>query len=171
MSLNVIAACAAILFFVTCMVSAGLMDLVTMKIRNTLVVAMAAAYPIFAAAAGLDLATVTMSVAVALAVFAGMFGLFLLGWIGGGDAKLAVAAVLWLGAGQAPAFVFYSAVFGGLFTLVLLQFRLLPLARVWRAPPWIARLHSRGSGVPYGVPMAAAALAILPHTAWIAAIH
>jgi prepilin peptidase CpaA len=171
MSLNVIAACAAILFFAACMVGAGLMDLVTMKIRNTLVVALAAAFPVFAAAAGLDLATVGMSVAAALAVLAGMFALFLFGWIGGGDAKLAAAAVLWLGAGPAPTFLIYSAVFGGLFTLLLLQFRLLPLARVWRAPPWVARLHSRGSGVPYGVPMAAAALAVLPHTAWMAALR
>lgn len=171
MSLSVIAACTASLFFVACMVGAGLMDLVTMKIRNTLVLALAAAYPVFAAAAGLDLATVGTSVAAALGVFAGMVVLFQLGWIGGGDAKLAVAAVLWLGAGQAPAFVTYSALFGGLFSLLLLQFRLIPLARVCRPPPWMARLHSRGSGVPYAVPMAAAALTVLPHTAWMAALR
>ncbi len=171
MSLSVIAACAASLFFAACMVGAGLMDLVTMKIRNALVLALAAAYPVFAAAAGLDLATVGTSVAAALAVFAGMVVLFHLGWIGGGDAKLAVAAVLWLGAAQAPAFVTYSALFGGLVSLMLLQFRLVPQAWVGRAPPWLARLHRRGAGVPYAVPMAAAALTVLPHSAWIAALR
>jgi prepilin peptidase CpaA len=171
MSLNVVAACAASLFFIACMVGAGLMDLVTMRIRNALVIALAAAYPVFAAAAGLDLATVGASVAAALVVFAGMFALFQFGWIGGGDAKLAVAVVLWVGAGQAPGFVLHTTLFGGIFALLLLQFRLLPLARVWRAPPWVARLHRRESGMPYAVPMAAAALSILPQTAWMAALR
>ena len=35
---------------------------------------------------------------------------------------------------------------------------------------WIARLHSRGSGVPYGVAMALAALLVFPHTRWMTAL-
>lgn len=170
MTLTIIAAAAASLFFAVCMAGAGLMDLLTMRIRNALVGAMAAAYPLFAAAAGLDLATVGTAFAAALAVLAVAFTLFSLGWIGGGDAKLAAAAVLWLGAGQAGAFAVYTALLGGVFTLALLQFRLLPLAEGWRASPWIARLHDRGNGVPYGVPMAAAALATLPHSPWMVAV-
>lgn len=170
MTLTMIAAFAASLFFIACMVGAGLMDLVTMRIRNALVGTMVAAYPLFAALVGLDLATVGTSVAAAVAVFLVAFVLFSLGWIGGGDAKLAVAAVLWLGSGQAGAFAIYTALFGGIFTLALVQFRLLPLAPGWRAPPWIARLHDRRSGVPYGVPMAAAALVAVPHSVWVAVI-
>ena len=41
-----------------------------------------------------------------------------------------------------------------------------PLAR----REWIERLHRRGSGVPYGIALAAAALLVYPHTEWMAAL-
>ena len=164
----------ALMIFPVLLIAGAVWDLLTMTIPNRLSIALAAAFPVLAILGGMGPEAigwhVLMGVVVLLIGF-GMFALFQLGWIGGGDAKLAVAVVLWLGAGQAPAFLLYSALFGGVFTLVLLQFRLLPLTRVWRAPPWVARLHSRGSGVPYAVPMATAALTLLPHTAWMAAIR
>jgi prepilin peptidase CpaA len=33
--------------------------------------------------------------------------------------------------------------------------------------PWIDRLHTDGSGVPYGVAMAAAGLVVFPQTRWM----
>jgi prepilin peptidase CpaA len=34
------------------------------------------------------------------------------------------------------------------------------------ATPWVQRLHAKDGGIPYGVAMAAAVLAILPNTHW-----
>ena len=96
------------------------------------------------------------------------FGFFARGWIGGGDAKLAAATALWLGFDHLLPYVIYASVFGGALTIVLLQFRLAPLP-VWLASEdWVQRLHRKEGGVPYGIALAAAALAIYPDTPWMA---
>jgi prepilin peptidase CpaA len=53
--------------------------------------------------------------------------------------------------------------------LVLLQFRKLPLPALLARQPWIMRLHEAGGGIPYGIALAAAALAIYPKTGWMPA--
>jgi prepilin peptidase CpaA len=96
------------------------------------------------------------------------FGFFARGWIGGGDAKLAAATALWLGFEHLLPYVIYASVFGGALTLVLLQFRMAPLP-IWLASEdWVQRLHRKEGGVPYGIALAAAALAIYPDTPWMA---
>ena len=55
------------------------------------------------------------------------------GWIGGGDAKLAAATALWFGFAHLLDYLIYASLFGGVLTLVLIQFRKLPLPRCWRA--------------------------------------
>jgi prepilin peptidase CpaA len=55
-------------------------------------------------------------------------------------------------------------------TLVLLQFRMVPLPPLLAGREWAERLHRKDGGVPYGIALAAAALAIYPDTPWMAAI-
>ena len=55
-------------------------------------------------------------------------------------------------------------------TLLLLQFRALPLPRILVGRQWAERLHRRGGGVPYGIALAAAALVIYPQTEWMTAV-
>ena len=50
-----------------------------------------------------------------------------MGWIGGGDAKLAAATALWFGFDHLLDYLLYASLFGGALTLVLLQFRQWPL--------------------------------------------
>lgn len=169
MTISSFAALVASLAFGAAMVGAGAMDLLTMKIRNWLVLALLASYVVLAPAAGLDLLTIGWSVVTALVVLLCTFLLFALGWIGGGDAKLAAVTALWLGAGQIQDYIFYTALFGGGLSMILLSFRTLKLPLIGRASPWITRLHMRETGVPYGMAMAPAALLAFPHTAWIAA--
>jgi prepilin peptidase CpaA len=98
------------------------------------------------------------------------FILFALGWIGGGDAKLAAVTALWFGADHAGAYLIYTALLGGAVTLGLLQWRLLTLPSWLGSRSWIARLHSERSGIPYGVAMALAGLIVFPHTHWMTTI-
>ena len=158
---------AASLIFPSTMAWAGLMDLITMKIRNSLVLFLLVAYAVMAPLAGFGIALVGSSALVALLVLVCAFTFFALGWMGGGDAKLAAAAALWIGADQAFAFAFWTALFGGVLTLALLLFRLRALPVSWRGRAWIERLHARETGVPYGVAIAAAALVVFPATAWM----
>lgn len=92
------------------------------------------------------------------------FGLFALGYIGGGDAKLFACIAVWLGLNDLPEYVLIASLFGGGLTLVLLAMRRYPLPAFAAGREWIARLHAPSSGIPYGVALSAGALAVLQHT-------
>ena len=161
---------AAVAFFPIMMVFAGLLDVMTMQIRNQLVVALILGYAVLAPLGGLALHDMALSMTLAALVFAVGFTMFSMGWIGGGDAKLATATVLWLGAAHILPYLFYTAAIGGVLTLVILAYRQITLRPAWRLPEWMERLHSPNAGVPYGVAMAPAALLVFPNTPWMAAM-
>ncbi len=94
--------------------------------------------------------------------------LFSRGLIGGGDVKLLAAAALWAGADALPPLLLLTALIGGLLALLFLT----PLGRADRGARMPkrrraeAKSHGRtGPPVPYGVAIAAAALAVTvaPH--------
>ena len=156
--------------FLAALVWAAVADLVTMKIRNDLILFLLASYAAFAPLSGLGWVEIGWSIAIAAGVLTGMFVMFGLGWIGGGDAKLAAVIALWLGPDHALTFVLYTALFGGHPDDRLLQFRLLVLPAQCLTVPWIMRLHAPETGVPYGVAIASAALFIFPATHWMKAL-
>ena len=89
---------------------------------------------------------------------------------GGGDAKLAAATALWLGFDHLLPYLVYASLFGGALTLLLIQFRLAPLPGWLARQEWVQRLHRKDGGVPYGIALAAAALAVYPETQWMTKI-
>jgi prepilin peptidase CpaA len=101
------------------------------------------------------------------AVLAVTFVFFSRGWIGGGDAKLAAATALWLGFDQLLNYLVYASLFGGILTLIIMRFRLMPLPAALAGQDWAKRLHRMDAGVPYGIALALAALAVYPNTAWM----
>jgi prepilin peptidase CpaA len=123
---------------------------------------------LLALATGMSTNAIGMHAAAASAVLAVAFTCFAFGWIGGGDAKLAAATALWFGFDYLLDYLIYASLFGGALTLLLIQFRLLPLPAVLARQKWILRLHEKGAGVPYGIALAAAALAVYPRTGWMA---
>ena len=70
-------------------------------------------------------------VGAAATVLAVTFVFFARGWIGGGDAKLAAATALWLGFDHLMAYLLYASIFGGVLTLAMIRFRLMPLPQCW----------------------------------------
>lgn len=170
MTISQAAAWTALAYFPIMMVFAGLMDIMTMTIRNRLVVGLFLGYALLAPLAGIALDEMGLSLALAGGVFLAGFTLFSMGWIGGGDAKLASATVLWLGAAHVLPYLVYTALLGGVITLAVLVFRQVELPVRWNVPEWAERLHAPQAGVPYGAAMAPAALMVFPHTPWMAAI-
>jgi prepilin peptidase CpaA len=160
------AASTALGFFAGATVFAGVRDIVTMKISNNLILLLLAAYAALAPLAGYGMELIAVSILTALAVLGVTFILFALGWIGGGDAKLAAATALWIGPELASDYFFHTAVFGALFALALLVFRRMPLLPFLQDNTWSTRLHAPTTGIPYGVPMAFASLLVLPETHW-----
>jgi prepilin peptidase CpaA len=157
-----------LLLFPAMMAFAASSDLLTMTISNRVSLILVGGFFALAFATGMGVPDVQMHVAAAGIVLVVAFGLFIPGWIGGGDAKLAAATVLWLGFDHLMPYLIYASLFGGALTLLLIQFRLAPLPAVLARQEWVQRLHRKDGGVPYGIALAAAALAVYPQTHWMA---
>jgi prepilin peptidase CpaA len=158
---------ARLLLFPALMAFAASSDLFTMTISNRVTLVLVAGFFALALYSGMDLHAVLWHVAAAVAVLAVTFVFFARGWIGGGDAKLAAATALWLGFDHLMAYLLYASIFGGILTLAMIRFRLMPLPETLAGQDWVKRLHKLDGGVPYGIALAAAALLIYPDTAWM----
>jgi prepilin peptidase CpaA len=158
-----------LLLFPALMAFAASSDLLTMTISNRLSLALAGSFFLLTLVIGMSLPTIGLHLAAAALVLAFSFTFFSFGWIGGGDAKLVAATALWFGFENLLDYLIYASLFGGVLTLVLIQFRKLPLPGPLARQPWILRLHESGGGIPYGIALAAAALMVYPHTGWMPA--
>ena len=156
-----------LLLFPALMAFAASSDLLTMTISNRLSLVLAGSFFLLTIVIGMSLPAIGMHLAAAALVLAVCFGFFSMGWMGGGDAKLAAVTTLWFGFDYLLDYLIYAALFGGALTLLLIQFRKLPLPEALARQSWILRLHETGGGVPYGIALAAAALTVYPKTVWM----
>jgi len=159
----------ALTVFPAMMAFAALSDLFTMTIANRVSLILVGGFAILAVMAGMSLADIAAHVGAATIVLVVAFGCFACGWIGGGDAKLAAAVVLWLGFAHLAAYLLYASLLGGALTVLFIQFRAVPLPAVFAGREWVERLHRRDGGIPYGIALAAAALMVYPQTEWMRA--
>ncbi len=159
----------AFMVFPLGMAFAAASDLLTMTISNKLTLGLLAAFLVLAPVTGMDLQTFGTHFAAGGIVLVIAFACFSFGWIGGGDAKFAAVTTLWIGADNAAEFVALASVFGGALTLGILSFRAAVLPGFIIRQPWVQRLHEARAGVPYGIALAAAGLAVYPHTLWLGA--
>jgi prepilin peptidase CpaA len=137
-------------------------DLASYTIPNLLSLAIVVLFAVFATATAMPLAVLGNHLAAFLVALAAGFSLFAARFIGGGDAKLFAATALWFGFVDLAPYALAAALIGGGLTLVLLGARRLPLPAALASQGWILRLHDARSGIPYGVALAAGALAVLP---------
>ena len=161
----------ALAFFPTLMALSASMDLLTFRIPNRLCAALALGYLVFAALLGVSAVDILLNISCALAILAIAFLMFSLGWVGGGDAKLAAATAAWLGWTAILDYGVAAALFGGVLTLIILGARAAPLPAVFGGIDWLARLHDAHAGVPYGIALAAAGLMQFPNSSiWSAVV-
>ena len=156
--------------FPAAMAFAAASDLVSMTISNRLSIALVVGFFVLAAVIGMPLVEVGRHVLACLLVLAVAFGFFTRGWIGGGDAKLAATIALWIGFPLLLEYLVVAALIGGALTVLLLGLRWYPLPQIFAAKRWIARLHSLECGIPYGIALAAAGLAVYPETQFMRAL-
>lgn len=145
-------------------VVAALFDVGTMTIPNRLTGALALAFVPAALAVGLPWPVAGMHLLVGLGALAFGAGLFAMGWLGGGDAKLLAASALWLGWPASLTLIMWTAIGGGVLAMALLAARktavLAPAAA--RGPAWLGKLLTPGGDVPYGVAIALGVLIAFP---------
>ncbi len=161
---------ARLLLFPALRAFAAASDLFTMTIPNRVSLALIACFLLLALFTGMGASEILLHVAAGAIVLVVAFGCFAMGWIGGGDAKVAAAAALWFGFVHLMNYLLYASLFGGALTLLLLQFRQWPLPYPLAAQVWLLRLHAKESGIPYGIALALGALLIYPETEWVKAV-
>ena len=153
--------------FPLAMAFAAVSDLMTMTISNRLTLALAAAFVVLSPVAGMDLQTFGLHWALAAPCWRWRSSAS--PWAGSAAATPSSprSTALWLGWQNAVEFIAIASIFGGVLTLLLLSFRRAVLPAFIIRQPWIQRLHDEKAGVPYGVALAAAGLAVYPHTIWM----
>jgi prepilin peptidase CpaA len=154
--------------FPAMMAFAASSDLLTMTISNRVSLILVGGFIALTAISGASTADVVSHLAAGCVVLVAAFGLFARGIIGGGDAKLAAASALWLGFDHLLPYLLYASLLGGALSVALVWFRMAPLPDWLARHEWVQRLHGKDAGVPYGIALAAAALAVYPHTPWMA---
>lgn len=153
----------ALLFFPAAMAFAGSMDLVSMTIPNRISLAMIAGFFCLALWAGLPANVVLAHVGTGMLMLVAGIGMFAMGWVGGGDAKLLAAAALWLGFDQLLSFLLLTGIVGSALMLALIAYRRYP-ASALPLPAWAVRLHRSETGIPYGIAIGAAGMMVFPYT-------
>ncbi|MEH2552582.1 prepilin peptidase CpaA [Bradyrhizobium algeriense] len=161
---------ARLLLFPALMAFAAASDLFTMTISNRVSLALIAGFVALAVLGGMGLHDILLHFGAGAAVLVVAFGCFAMGWVGGGDAKVAASVALWFGFDHLLNYLLYVSLLGGALTVLLIQFRQWPLPSLLTGQPWLNRLHDKQSGIPYGIALAIGALIVYPQTEWIKAI-
>ena len=161
---------ARLLLFPALMAFAAASDLFTMTISNRVSLALIAGFFALALLGGMGLHSMLLHIGAGATVLVVAFACFAMGWVGGGDAKVAACVALWFGFDHLMNFLVYASLLGGGLTLLLLQFRQWPLPYPLTGQAWLNRLHDRQSGIPYGIALAIGALMVYPETEWIKTI-
>ena len=164
---------AFLIVFPALAIVAALSDATSMTIPNWISAALALVVLPAALLAGASWSVIGLSFGLGIAALVVAAGMFALHWIGGGDAKLFAAGALWLGPTGAGPFLLWTAIAGGALAVCLLGARRmsaltgLPV----RPPTWIERLLAPAGDIPYGIAIAAGALAAFPQSELMLAAH
>jgi prepilin peptidase CpaA len=154
--------------FPAMMAFAASSDFLTLTISNRVSLILVGGFVALAVIGGVSAADVLSHLAAGCVVLVAAFSLFARGIGGGGDAKLAAATALWLGFDHLLPYLLYASLLGGALSVGLIWFRMAPLPDWLARHDWAQRLHGKEAGVPYGIALAAAALAVYPQTPWMA---
>lgn len=154
-----------LLTFPALVIVGAMRDAVSFTIPNWVSIALGAAFLPGALVLGADPGQIGFAALIGFGTLIAGMGMFAVGWIGGGDAKLFAAAGLWMGLGALLPYLLITALAGGALAVSLLALR-----SVWLrpltvgGPGWIGRLATPGENVPYGIAIAFGALAAFPES-------
>lgn len=156
-----------LLLFPLAMFYAAASDMFSMTISNKVSLILVGGFIVLSWAIGMELSTIAWNWGLAALVLVCGIGFFSVGLMGGGDVKLAAATSLWLGWEHTLPYLIMASFMGGVLTILIV------LARAWSLPAslynveWIARLHDKDKGVPYGIALGPAAVMVYPDTPWM----
>jgi prepilin peptidase CpaA len=142
------------------LVFAAANDIARLKIPNWISAALVLLFFPVALVAGFDAHTLGIHAGAGAGALVIGFLLFVLNWVGAGDAKLFAAIALWMGFPGAIEFALLSSIIGGGLALALLAAR---KAAEYAPPwPWLADVERRTKRIPYAVALSGGALIAYP---------
>jgi prepilin peptidase CpaA len=151
--------------FPFCMVFAAISDMLSMTIANRVPLLLIVVFALAAPLTGMDWATYGWHFAAGALVLGVTFGLFAMGGMGGGDAKLLAATAIWMGFNvHLLEYLVLSSFLGGVLTLGILAYRKSTLAVFTRHSPFLQHLANEQTGVPYGIALGIGGLLTYPDT-------
>lgn len=151
--------------FPFCMLFAAVSDMMSMTIANRVSVILIATFAAVAPFTGMGWADYGWHFAAAALVLSITFGLFAIGAMGGGDAKLLAATSLWMGLSmELMQYLVVSAVIGGLMTLLIIIYRGSPLSMLTGNNLFLRQFANDKVGIPYGVALGTGGLIVYPAT-------
>ena len=153
-----------VLIFVGLMLAASWSDMTSMTIPNWISLALLAGFLVIAPFAIESWAVFGQHLLVGLICFIIGVGMFALGWMGGGDAKLFAATSIWWVWSDLWIYLVYTAFAGGVLAIFLM------VGRKWfpaaiLTTDWMYRLFKDEKRMPYGLALAFGALMTLPKSA------
>ena len=156
---------AILVVFPFCMAFAAISDMMSMTIANRVSLILIVTFAVVAPFTGMDWTVYGWHFAAAATVFLGTFGLFAIGGMGGGDAKLLTATALWMGYSiQLLQYLVAGAFIGGLLTLAILSYRRSPLAVYTSGNMFLRHFADESVGIPYGIALGVAGMLVFPET-------
>lgn len=162
---------AIFVIFPFCMVFAAVSDLLSMTIANRVSLLLIAAFAALAPLTGMDWAAYGWHFLAGALVLAVTFGVFAIGGMGGGDAKLMTATAVWMGFGfPLLDYLLTAATLGGLMTLLIVIFRKSALATFHGQNMFLRHLSDESAGIPYGIALGAAGLLAFPQSPVVVAV-
>lgn len=146
-----------------CMIWAAASDLKSMLIPNRLCLILMAGFFPAALLLGLPPLVILQHAGIGIAALILGFIAFAFRVIGGGDAKLMAAAALWFDPTGALVFLIYTAIVGGVFTVLLVVARQFLQIYTPTLPEWLQTLLKPKGDIPYGVAICAGGLLAIPY--------
>jgi prepilin peptidase CpaA len=149
--------------FPFCMVFAAVSDMLSMTIANRVAVVLVATFALVAPFTGMDWATYGWHFAAGALMLSATFGLFALGGMGGGDAKLMSATALFLGFNvHLVEYLVISAFLGGVLTVAILAYRNSALSVFTNRNMFLRHFADDAVGIPYGIALGLGGLVAYP---------
>lgn len=149
--------------FPFCMVFAAVSDTLSMTIANRVPLLLVAVFAVVAPLTGMDWAAYGWHFAAGALVLAVTFGLFALGGMGGGDAKLLSATAVWMGFNlNLVEYLVVSTLVGGLLGVAILAYRGSGLAVYTGQNMFLKNFANPKGGIPYGIALGIGGLVTYP---------
>jgi prepilin peptidase CpaA len=161
MSVEIINLVLIYMFLPGMFILAGVYDVLTTRIPDWITLSLLAVFFLFAWAQDLTVMTFALHWGVAVIVFVLGFLAFSMGWMGGGDGKLATVGALWFGPQFAPSFMILSFIFGGFMVLAVIILRSITLPGIVERQTWLMQWVRGKEGLPFGLAMAGAVLTLI----------